>query len=433
VSSPYGADVPVDRLIAELPEWAWTSLSRPIGQQAVIPDPDGSPPQLADSPFVWHTASVAPPSGPLAGLRLAVKDLIAVAGHPLRAGSSSRQSVPPEPAHAPIVARLLDHGAVLVGATRLHELAFGVTGVNRFEGTVPNPAAPDRVPGGSSSGSAAAVALRLADVALATDTGGSARIPAALCGVVGYKASRRLPTAGVLPLSPSLDHLGWCARSVDVVRRTAHAAGLVSEPTFSNIAHRPRIGFVPASIEACVPEVRGPLEASLAALRWAGFPLVELDWPHAELVVAVSTTVMFSEAASRHLPPVTGDTDRYGSDVRARFERGRSISATAYLAALALQDRISTDFSVLLTQADVIAGPTTSIPAPLLTEADEPWVSAALVRNTRLDDLTGHPAISLPLQTGGLPVGLHLSGSTDDVLLDVAAAVEQALGATRPR
>jgi Asp-tRNA(Asn)/Glu-tRNA(Gln) amidotransferase A subunit family amidase len=419
--------------MAELPQWAWSTAFRPTGQPAVKNDADWSPPVLVDGPFVWETGSVAPTAGPLADLRLAVKDLIAVAGHQLRAGSASRQSVPPEPAHAPIVARLLEQGAVLVGATRLHELAFGVTGVNRFEGTVANPAAPDRVPGGSSSGSAAAVALGLADVALATDTGGSARIPAALCGVVGYKASRLLPTVGVLPLAPSLDHLGWCARSVEVVQRTAWAAGLVSNAVLSDVAARPRVGFVPAAIEACASEVRHPLQAALAALQQAGFPVVELDWPHADLVVAVSTTVMFAEAASRHLTALQIETERYGADVMGRLQRGRSISAAAYLAAMALKERISTDFSALFSEADVIAGPTTSIPAPLLTEADEPWVSAALVRNTRLDDLTGRPAISLPLETTGLPVGLHLTGPTDELLLDAAAAVEQALRASQPR
>jgi Asp-tRNA(Asn)/Glu-tRNA(Gln) amidotransferase A subunit family amidase len=419
--------------MAELPEWAWSTASPATGQPAAGDDVGSTPPVLADRPFVWETDAVAATVGPLAGLRLAVKDLIAVAGHPLRAGSASRQSVVPEPAHAPIVARLLEQGAVLVGATRLHELAFGVTGVNPFEGTVPNPAAPDRVPGGSSSGSAAAVALGLADVALATDTGGSARIPAALCGVVGYKASRRLPTPGVLPLAPSLDHLGWCVPSVEVARRTARAAGLVSNPGPSDVPHRPRVGFVPRSIEACVSEVRGPLESALTALGRAGFPLVELDWPHADLVVAVSTTVMFAEAASRYLAGLDDEPERYGADVMARLRRGRSISATAYLAAMALKERISADFSSLFAEADVIAGPTTPIRAPLLTEADQPWVSAALVRNTRLDDLTGRPAISLPLETAGLPVGLHLTGPTDEALLDAAAAVELALRPTPPR
>jgi aspartyl-tRNA(Asn)/glutamyl-tRNA(Gln) amidotransferase subunit A len=179
--------------------------------------------------------------------------------------------------------------------------------------------------------------------------------------------------------------------------------------------------------------VRESLEAALDGLGRAGFPLVELDWPHADLVVAVSTTVMFSEAASRHLAALDDESERYGADVRARLHRGRSVSATAYLAALALKERISADFSALFAEADVIAGPTTSIPAPLLIEADQPWVSAALVRNTRLDDLTGLAALSLPVQTPGLPVGLHLTGPTDEALLDAADAVEAALSPPPPR
>jgi aspartyl-tRNA(Asn)/glutamyl-tRNA(Gln) amidotransferase subunit A len=188
-----------------------------------------------------------------------------------------------------------------------------------------------------------------------------------------------------------------------------------------------------AAIETSLPEVRGPIETALARLQQAGFPIVELDWPHADLVVAVSATVMFAEAARVHLGAFEADPGRYGTDVLGRLQRGRSISAPAYLAAMTMKDHITGVFSALFDQTDVIAGPTTPIVAPRLTEAEEPWVAASLVRHTRLDDLTGLPAISLPVQAPGLPVGLHLTGLNDEALLDAAAAVEDALSRPETR
>jgi Asp-tRNA(Asn)/Glu-tRNA(Gln) amidotransferase A subunit family amidase len=358
-------------------------------------------------------------------LRLAVKDVVAVAGRPRRAGSATRQGASPEPSHAPIVARLLASGARLVGTTRLHELAFGVTGVNRFEGTVANPVDPGRIPGGSSSGSAAAVALGLADVAIATDTGGSARIPAALCGVVGFKASRRLPTDGVLPLAPTLDHLGWCAASVATVARTADAAGLLSHP--SGPLSR-RVGVPVQALDDSAPEVEAAVAGSLDALRAAGFTVCEVDWPHAPLIHAVSTTIMFAEAARSCLFALDA-ADELGDDVRTRLERGRAVSASAYLAALDLRRRLAADAGRLLGDRDAVVTPTTAVVAPGLADAGRVQVAAALVRHTRLDNLTGLPSISIPVprEVGALPVGLQLTALTERRLLDCAAAVESAL------
>jgi Asp-tRNA(Asn)/Glu-tRNA(Gln) amidotransferase A subunit family amidase len=409
--------VEVERLAAELPDWCW-----PPARPAWTARPAGArdAPPVAASPFVWQQEPADGHPGPLTGMRLAVKDAVAVAGRPLRAGSASRADVPPEPRHAPIVARLIERGARLVGTTRLHELAFGVTGINRFEGTAPNPLDRTRIPGGSSSGSAAAVGMGLADVALATDTGGSARIPAALCGVVGYKASRRLPAEGVLPLAPSLDHLGWCTRTSLDARRVARALGLAgADPGLP----ASKIGVLSDEGD---PAIRTAFRAALKDLADAGLTVLEIEWPNADLVYAVSTTIMFAEAARVH--PLDSHP-MIGPDVRARLERGRTIPEPAYVAATTLKEHLARSFAQLLDRVDVVACPTTPMTAPRLGEAEAggPPLAATLVRHTRLDNLTGRPAMTLPLNTGGL----HLAARHDAQLLDAAVAIEAILSRAR--
>ncbi len=419
-----GASVAWERLAEELPDWAWPPP--PSAWLNAVATGGSGGIQTADSPFVWQAPETGEATtGSLSGLRLAVKDLVAVAGRPCRAGSASRLSVDAEPAHAPLVARFLQSGARLVGTTRLHEFGFGVTGINRFEGMAPNPADPGAIPGGSSSGSASAVALGLADVAIGTDTGGSCRIPAALCGVVGYKAGRRLGCEGAFPLAPSLDHLGWCTPSVALARSAAAAAGLLDGP---DEPPGRRIGVLGAALADSSPAIREPVDDALDALRTAGFTTTELDWPHAPLVHAVSTTIMFAEAARVHLTSLDG----YGDDVRARIERGRTVTATAYLAALSLKDQLTEAFGRMIADHDVVAGPATAIVAPRPADAESADIAAALVRHTRLDNVTGLPALSLPLPVDGPgAVGLHLTGRTDRQLLDCAATVEAVLSPTR--
>ncbi len=376
--------------------------------------------------------SGAPAAGPLGGLRLAVKDVVAVAGRPCRAGSATRRAAPPEAASAPIVEALLAGGARLVGTTRLHELAFGATGINRFEGTVTNPADPRRIAGGSSSGSAAAVALDLADVAIATDTGGSARIPAALCGVVGFKAGRRLAMTGVLPLAPTLDHLGWCTSGVAATVRAAVAAGLVDTDTLPAPPRR-RLAMPAQALSGSDPEVQQAVAAAVEVIRGDGVAVSEVDWPHDALAHAVSTTIMFAEASRAHVAALDAAQD-LGDDVRARLERGLTVTAAAYLAALTLRDHLTGAFARLLEGFDAVATPTVPVAAPPLLEADRPEMAVALVRHTRLANLTGLPAVSLPLPVGpgALPLGLQLTAGDEAALLGTAQAVEAALRAARP-
>lgn len=384
-----------------LPEWSW-------------PDPAPREPRPAESgPFPTAEAlSWRAPEPPGPGLRLAVKENIAVAGRPRRAGSPSRDDVSAETADAPIVAALRAAGMTLVGTTRMHELAFGVTGRNDADGTVPNPRDPTRLPGGSSSGSAVAVATGEADVALATDAGGSARIPAALCGVVGYKTSRLVPALGVLPLAPTLDHLGWCTRDTATARRVADALAIpTAEPP-----QRPRLAVVTQLVESADDDVAAAFADALDRLaRHAD--VVEISWPYGNLTAAVSTTVMYAEAA-RWLHGATG------RDVQARLERGRTVSPASYLAGLGLARWLAAQWERATTGFDAVLAPTCARTAPPIGAALDPRVSAALVATTRLDDLTGLPALSLPLPTTGLPVGLHVGARTDAGLLAVASSFE---------
>ncbi|MGH3744234.1 MAG: amidase, partial [Mycobacteriales bacterium] len=341
---------------------------------------------------------------PVGDVRLAVKENIALAGRPLRAGSPSRSGLDPEPASAPVIRALVAAGATVAGTVRMHELAFGVTGRNDRDGTVANPAGAMRLPGGSSSGSAAVVALGEADVALATDTGGSARIPAALCGVVGMKAGRELGAAGALPLAPSLDHVGWITRDVTTSRWVASALGLAAADL-----PRPRVALVRETLDAAKPPVAEAISSFLA-----GHDVTEVSWQHLDLVLALTTTIMFAEASRRY------DPSSFGPDVRSRLELGATVTPGQYDHAVELGARLTDEWLALTDGFDVVAAPTCAITAP---HAEEALDVADLTRVTRLDDLTGWPALSLPAPTEGLPVGLHLSGRSEAIVLAAAAAL----------
>jgi Asp-tRNA(Asn)/Glu-tRNA(Gln) amidotransferase A subunit family amidase len=405
-----------------------------------VPAGPGDVHDTDDSPWTWVADPPLGPtgSGPLDGVRLAVKDLIAVAGRPLRAGSRVRSGAAPEPADAPVVAALRAAGAVLVGTTKLHEFAFGVSGVNAFEGTAANPAAPGRVPGGSSSGSAAAVAAGLADVALGTDTGGSCRIPAACCAVVGYKPTYRAVDAdGVFPLAPSLDHVGWLASDVHTARRVAEVLGVLPGPAGSRKAgdtgpqrHR-RLGVHRRAVDAADADVREAFEVVAAALRSTGWDLVDVPWPSGEETFAVSTALMFAEAAQVHRASLAEEPMLYGADVRARLVQGRCYDLPAYLRARERQDGLRSRCLRTLRSVTAVIGPTLAVVPPRIDAAGDPAVAARLVANTRLANLTGLPALSVPVPGRDLPVGVHVEAADDGVAFIVAAAVEAALARVR--
>jgi amidase len=411
----------------------------PDGTVPVDTAPGPAPDRAAGSAWVWKASADEragrAASGPLAGWRIGVKDLVAVAGHPVRCGSAATWDAPAEAADAPIVASLRDAGGVVVGATKLHEFAFGTTGVNAPFGTPDNPVAPGRVPGGSSSGSGAAVASAEADLAVGTDTGGSVRIPAALCGVVGLKpSSGALPTDGVVALSPTLDHVGFLVGDVEHLVTASAALGLLGPGGAREVTESGslRLGVARGVTDLCDGEV---VDGWLAALeRLAGaFDLVEVDWPGGEAVFAATTAIMFAEAAHGHAARLARRGHLYGVDVRNRLLQGAALDARTYLRARDVRRELGGRCVTLLADGDgagrldAVLTPTVPIVAPRLADAVDPAVGGRLVTFTRLADLVGLPALSIPVPGVPLPVGLQLEAAGDADVVRAGWAVARRL------
>lgn len=361
---------------------------------------------------------------PGSGVRVAVKDLVDMRGLPTTAGCRAvAAAARPAEADAACLAGLrgeeLTGRVRVVGRTSLHELAFGITGINAWAGTPLNPLDAARIPGGSSSGSAAAVAAGEADVALGSDTGGSIRIPAACCGVAGLKTAwGRVPLDGVCALAPSLDTVGPLARDV---------AGLVTgmrllEPGFEPAADAPhRVGRlrVPAA-----PDLDAALDRALAA---AGLDVVELgprlvaEWRAADDVTA---RLLAAEAWRAHGSVLRRDPEGVGADVTARLLRGRAVGqeelGSLHSARRAWRRRLD----AVLGGVDAVALPTLGDAPPLLDVADD----AYRLRATLPVNLAGLPALSLPVpRPGRLPASLQLVGVTEEGLLALGARVEAAV------
>ena len=350
----------------------------------------------------------ADPSGrdrplPLAGVPLAVKDLIDVSGIATTAGSSFLDGVPGR--SAPVVQRLEAAGAIVVGKTNLHEFAWGVTSQNPHWGTVVNPTLPGRVAGGSSGGSAAAVADRQAIIALGTDTGGSLRIPAACCGVVGYKpAYGAVPVAGVFPLAPSFDTVGPMARTVaEVALIDAALTGRpVPEPRLAGL----RIGVLAETGH----------EDTLVSLG-AHLEPVALPEPDADLM-----PVFEAECAITHLDWYPRLRDRYGADLQLKLDAAQRVPAVAWrrglLALASLRERAARDPDI-----DLVVSPVLAIETPP-DDCWEPAVRAAMTRFTRPFNFLGWPAIAIG--------NLQIAGRDPGVVVGAALAWEAAGGRALP-
>jgi Asp-tRNA(Asn)/Glu-tRNA(Gln) amidotransferase A subunit family amidase len=373
------------------------------------------------------------PAGPLERTIVAVKDLAAVRGLPLGAGSRARADAPVEVRDADVVRALRVAGAVIAGTVALHEMAFGVTGVNDEVGFPPNPHDAGRVPGGSSSGSAVAVAEGTCDLAVGTDTGGSVRIPAALCGVVGFKPAGRYPLDGVLPLAPTLDQVGFLAPSVAQVA-AAHQAFTGDPPPASRAIGRAdgaRIGVEAAALAAADGPVAAAVEAALRRLRDAGCQLVDVDWPDRAEVLDVSTTIMFAEAAAVHRRLLDGPAaSLLGAPVAARFRAGAAIGAEEYRAARSeASGRLTGHVHQVLQGVDAVVGPTVPIVAPTVEDARrDDALPRRLVAETRLANVARAPALTIPLPTAGLPVGLQVTAASDGDTLAIGSAIATLLG-----
>jgi aspartyl-tRNA(Asn)/glutamyl-tRNA(Gln) amidotransferase subunit A len=353
------------------------------------------------------------------GLAIAVKENIAVAGLPRRAGSPLRSAQPCD-ADAPVVANLRAAGCAIVGTTSMHELALGVSGDNTHFGNVLNPLDWSRIAGGSSSGSAVAVAAGMCDAALGTDTGGSVRLPAALCGVVGFKPRRdTLSRDGVVRLSGSLDTVGVIAPDVKTAAEvTALAAGPPLSPPAPPAAETPRLGVPLGWLAEVDLEVLHPfLEAT------AGPVEVEFG-PRAELADQAGTISLYEAAIA--LREFGGERSGVGPDVAELLARGAAISPSEYAAARDGAAAAREALAAALATVDALVVP--SVPCVAPRRGSE--AAAARARLTgwlRPFNLTDTPALTLPLPTPGLPAGIQVVAADESKTLAVAAALERRL------
>ncbi|MHB8577093.1 MAG: amidase [Dehalococcoidia bacterium] len=390
--------------------------------------------------------------GPLHGVPIGLKDLYATRGVRTAAGSKILgEWVPDE--DATTTAKLRQAGAVLLGKLNTHEFAYGVTTNNPYFGPTRNPWDTDRIPGGSSGGSGAAVAADLAPLAMGTDTGGSIRIPASLCGTVGFKATHgRVSTYGIVPLSWSLDHAGPLTHTVqDAAIAMNVLAGY--DPRDSMTAPVPVPDFT-AGIDAGVrglrlgvprtgfcdsldPEVAAAFEAALAVFRGLGATVEDMELPVLVANRSALGEILLAEARHYHAASLRDRPGDIGEDVLSRLNRRTDMSAEELVDAFRQRDAASRETAELLERFDALLTPTTRIPAPgilkgqtIVLNGEEVFAPNVLTTNTAPFNFTGTPALSLPcgFTASGLPIGLQIAGRRWDepTVLRIGHAYERA-------
>ena len=408
-------------------------------------------PALAAARMAEETIRTGHYLGPLHGVPVAVKDLFLVNGLPRTCGASIMGDQVAR-RDATSVARLRAAGAIILGSLNLHEFAYGPTGINPHHGTARNPWNPTRVCGGSSSGSGCAVAASLAAATLGTDTGGSIRIPAALCGVVGLKQTYGLASRdGIYPLSEELDHGGPLAKTVAdaAVMLQAIAGEDRNDPSTRGVAVPDYIAGLGSGLEGVrigVPgnfffddlhaEVEAAVRDALIVLQGLGAEVIPVEVPFAEPATEGWTAMAVTESFLVHEKHLQENGDALSPDVESRLRLGRDTSAETLVRALWIRTDVNRQMMHLLEEIDLLATPTAPIPAVRIAdgaiEMDGQTVEGAKVlgRLTRLAAFTGQPAVSVPcgFTTDGLPVGLQLIGAwfDDSRVLAVAHAYEQA-------
>ena len=388
--------------------------------------------------------------GPLDGVPVGLKDLFATKG--VRTTAGSRILADWAPDHdAAVVERLRAAGAVSLGKTHMHEFAFGITNVNPHYGPARNPWDPERMTGGSSGGAGAAVAAGLALAALGSDTGGSIRIPAALCGVVGLKPTYGLVSRrGAVPLAWSLDHVGPLARTVEdaALLLNAIAGHDPRDPGSANVplpdytrglrdgVRGLRFGVLPRSATSVDKEVGDALAQAHRVLEGLGARLEEVDFPSLQYAASASTVILSSEAAAFHRRWMDERPQDYGNDVLIRLASARLLPATLLVTAQRVRRLVRRELLALFQRVDVLLWPAVPVAAPRIGEQGEAHgdehrrIRASITRFTPLFNLTGLPALSVPcgFTTEGLPIGLQMAAAPfqEPTLLRAAHAYEQA-------
>ncbi len=389
--------------------------------------------------------------GPLHGIPFAAKDLFYTRGIRTTVGSKILRDFVPDH-DAAVIERLREAGAVLIGKTGLHEWAYGITSNNPHFGAIRNPWDTTRIPGGSSGGSTAALAAGLCSFSLGSDTGGSIRIPASFCGVVGLKPTfGRVSRWGMFPLGYSLDHAGPFAHTVEdaalvyqamaghdardetTVERPVALPAFAEEPWLEGR----KIG-VPRNFyyENLDPAVDQAVQKALVVLEELGAELITIDVPDMEEFNNVGKLILAAEATSVHRSRLQDHREDFGDDVRALLEQGETVLATEYLEAQKRRRELVRDFNRLFSEVDVIAVPTAPIAAPKIGEGTvsiaglSVAVRAAVTRLVRAVNLGGWPTLSVPcgFTPDGLPIGLQLIGDRfeEEGLLEVGHAYQRA-------
>ena len=394
--------------------------------------------------------------GPLHGIPVAVKDNFCTRG--VRTTCGSRLFADHVPEHdAAVVEKLEAAGAVLVGKTGLHELAYGITSNNPHFGTIRNARDPERIPGGSSGGSGTAVAAGIVFMAMGTDTGGSIRIPAAFCGTAGLKPTTgRVSRYGVLPLDFTLDHMGPLARSV---RDTALTLDAIAghDPRDDSSSRAPVTASVPPDgvsirgLRVGVPEnfffdyldagVERAVHGAIELAGRLGAVVTPVRVPDFAAINVVGRVILLCEASAA-MAPYLDRRENFGADVLALLDQGRLLAATDYINAQRLRRRFQQEFAQIWKHVDCLFTPTTPNPAPRIGQTeievggrteDARLASTRLVRGI---NVLGVPALSIPCGTtdAGLPVGLQIIGPPfrEDLVLRAGAALEDAGGSAEP-
>lgn len=357
-------------------------------------------------------------TGPLSGLTFAVKDLIDVAGHPTGAGNPEWKRTHPVPSrHAPIVDMLLDAGAACIGKTHTDELAYSLMGANEHYGTPVNSAAPERMPGGSSSGSAAAVAAGLADFAVGSDTGGSVRLPASFCGIYGLRPTHgTMPMQAIVPLAPSFDVAGWFARDIEMMIRVAGVFGLAASPgkpasKIALLAPRDLWALPDEGVAEKLLGLRQKLER-----RFGTADETELAQGPIDAWRETFRVCQAAEVWAAHGAWVSRSKPDFGPGIKQRFEMASKITAQQAADAQAERNKIRAHVKRQL-KGRVLLVPTTPGPAPMRNASDEDierYRSGALSLLC-VAGLCGLPQISIPAgSVGGAPVGFSLVGNRGD-------------------